>query len=201
MKKRELKIILIILAAALLVFLILDFNYFWFYAKYYFSSRTTVTTFSNPPSTNSTSTPTGQPNFLTIASLNIEAPIVYIDQVGETAFQAGLKNGVVHYPGTAEPGQNGNCYIFGHSSDYIWSNGKYKTVFTLLPRIKIGDKIAVSDKQGHVFTYVAKQTKVVAPTDLQYLNQDYGKKILTLQTSYPIGTALKRFIVIAELEN
>src|SRR5579872_4327564 len=54
----------------------------------------------------------GQPNQLQIPSLKITAPVVYVDQANETAFQAGLKNGVVHYPGTALPGQIGNVYIW-----------------------------------------------------------------------------------------
>jgi sortase A len=141
-----------------------------------------------------------QPNQLSIASLGITAPIVYAQEPNETSFQAALLNGVAHYPGTANPGQNGNCYIFGHSSDYFWSKGHYKTVFALLPRIKIGDNIIISDSDGNEYIYVVKSTLVAATTDVQYLQQDYSKKVLTLQTSWPVGTALKRYLVLAELK-
>jgi HemK-like putative methylase len=70
---------------------------------------------------------------LSIPSLSIEAPIQFIDKADEKTFQAALKNGVVHYPGTALAGEFGNMYIFGHSSDYIWSKGHYKTIFAVLP--------------------------------------------------------------------
>ena len=141
-----------------------------------------------------------EPNMLAIPSLDILAPIVYATASNETVFQADLKNGVVHYPGTADPGQNGNCYIFGHSSDYIFSKGHYKTVLALLPNIKTGARIYVSDAQGNEFVYVVMQATIVSPTDVQYLKQDTAKKMLTVQTSYPVGTALNRFLAIATLQ-
>jgi len=40
----------------------------------------------------------------------------------------------------------------------------------------------------------------VSPKDLSVLDQqNFQKKFLSLQTSYPIGTALKRFVAVAEL--
>lgn len=144
---------------------------------------------------------TGEPNQLKIASLEITAPILYAQTNSETEFQDLLKDGVVHFPGTAEIGQPGNAYIFGHSSDFITSKGHYKTVFALLPRIQVGAEIEISDKQGVIYYYKVVSTKIVAANDVSVLDQgDGSKKILTLQTSYPVGTALKRFVAIAELE-
>jgi LPXTG-site transpeptidase (sortase) family protein len=142
-----------------------------------------------------------EPNTLQIQALGVKAPLVYVNQVSEEIFQKALETGVVHYPGTALPGQIGNCYIFGHSSDYLWSQGKYKSIFVNLPQIKQGDWIEVTDSEGSRFTYEVYEVLVVKPTDLGQLSQETGeKKILTLQTSYPIGTALKRFLVKAELK-
>lgn len=141
-----------------------------------------------------------QPNTLAIPSLGVTAPIQYATQRDEKHFQALLKNGVVHYPDAALPGEVGNMFIFGHSSDYAWSGGRYKTVLALLPKLKIGSEIKVVDKDGYIYTYIAKKIQVAAPTEVQWLSQDTGgKKLLTVQTSYPIGTALKRYLVIAEL--
>jgi len=125
-----------------------------------------------------------------------------VEEKSEKTYQAALQNGVVHYPGTAKPGEAGNVYIFGHSSDYLWSRGNYKTVFALLPRVEIGALVNLSNEEGEIFTYTITDKFVASPKDTQLLSQDTGgKKILTLQTSYPIGTALKRYIVIAELIN
>jgi sortase A len=146
--------------------------------------------------------PVGEPDRLVIASLGIEAPIVYVNEKNETVYQNALKNGVVHYPDTALPGQPGNVYIFGHSSDYVWSMGEYKTVFALLPQIDMGADIQVSNSQGEIFHYSVIETKVVGPRDLSVLDQfNREKSVLTLQTSYPLGTALQRYIVVAELQS
>lgn len=142
------------------------------------------------------------PNQLKIASLGIEAPIIYVDESTEERFQTALKDGVVHFPGTALPGEDGNVYIFGHSSDYTWSQGEYKNIFALLPKIKPGDSILISDALGQLFTYSVTGTLVVSPKETGVLDQQAGKvRMLTLQTSYPLGTALRRFIVQAKLES
>jgi len=138
---------------------------------------------------------------LTIPSLKINAPLVYVSQRNEKTFQLGLQQGVVQYPGTALPGQLGNMYVFGHSSDYTWAKGNYKTVFAQLPNIKLGSEIKITDGAGKVYTYKVTGTVIALPNETKYLSQyNYQKKMLTVQTSYPVGTALKRFLVIAELK-
>lgn len=137
---------------------------------------------------------------LTIPSLGITTPVVYVNQVSEKSFQLGLQKGVVQYPGTALPGQLGNMYIFGHSSDYRWAKGNYKTIFAKLPNIKVGAEVMITDGAGKSYKYRVTGTVVAKATDVKYLSQQaYKKKLLTLQTSYPIGTALKRYLVFTEL--
>jgi LPXTG-site transpeptidase (sortase) family protein len=141
-----------------------------------------------------------KPDTLLIPSLNIEAPLVYITGTAENDFQEGLADGVVHYPGTAKVGDPGNSYFFGHSSDLPWSKGKYKTVFEKLPEIKIGDIIYISDNKGVTFAYTATQTHIVQPNETWVLSQfEHKKAMLSLQTSYPVGTAKQRFVVQAVL--
>ncbi len=141
-------------------------------------------------------------NKLWIHSLGIEAPLVYVSGTTHQIFQKGLENGVVHFPGTALPGDDGNAYFFGHSSDFPWKDGAYKTAFALLPSIQEGDEIWISDARGSLFVYSATATLVVGPKDVSVLDQRGRKsKSLSLQTSYPLGTALRRFIVQAEYKN
>jgi LPXTG-site transpeptidase (sortase) family protein len=144
---------------------------------------------------------TGPPNFLEIPSLQISAPIQFADDTNENKFQEALRQGVVHYPNTANIGEVGNPYIFGHSSDFAFSKGNYKTVFALLPNIEIGAEILATNKDGTQFSYKVFNKFVAKKTDVYLLDQQTGgKKLLTLQTSYPIGTALQRYIVLAELQ-
>lgn len=143
-----------------------------------------------------------EPNMIYIPVINTAAPLVYIEENGERVYQEALARGVVHYPGTAMPGEGGNAYYFGHSSDFVTKPGNYKTVFALLPHMNIGEEIAITDNEGKVYKYTVTETKVVSPTDTHVLEQgDRKEKLLTLQTSYPVGTALKRFLVIAKLNS
>lgn len=139
-------------------------------------------------------------NEIRIESIDVHAPIVYIDDLGEKAFQGALSRGVVHFPDTALPGQTGNAYFFGHSSDYWWKDSPYRNVFALLPHIRQDEIIEVTDSDGNYFKYRVTDTFVIDPSETQVLDQGNGSRtFLTLQTSYPIGTALQRFIVRADL--
>lgn len=141
-------------------------------------------------------------NRLWIHSLGIEAPLVYVSGTTHQVFQRGLESGVVHFPGTALPGEYGNAYFFGHSSDLPWKDGAYKTVFALLPKVKMGEEIWLSDSRGDLFIYSVSGTLVVEPKDVSVLDQgDRKSKTLSLQTSYPLGTALRRFIVQAKYKD
>jgi sortase A len=198
---KSLKTIGSIIAMILVVFVISNLEYIQKNVAYYWSQPSPLPDQSVSSGSTQTEPQTGDPNMIKISSLNVAAPIIYSDGRTEDDFQAALVNGTVHYPGTAYPGQPGNVYIFGHSSDYIWSKGNYKTVFATLPNIKIGAVIQISDNNGKIFNYVVTKTKVVSPKDTSVLSQDTdSKKILSVQTSYPVGTAFKRFVVIAQLQ-
>ena len=144
---------------------------------------------------------TGMLDTIQIAGLGISAPLVYVDDTDVRTFQTGLANGVVHYPSTANPGELGNAYYFGHSSDYISKPGYYKTVFALLPQINLDDEILITNQQGRLFSYRVISQQIVSATATEWLDQgDNHRRLLTLQTSYPVGTALARYIVQAEME-
>jgi LPXTG-site transpeptidase (sortase) family protein len=191
----------ILFSLLLLVILAVAINFSFFYAnlKFAFLRRPQVLDERFRPAVAGEKN-VMEPNYLLVPSLGIQAPVIYSADSSDKGFAEALQNGVVHYPGTANFGQAGNCYIFGHSSDYFWSKGKYKTVFALLPQIKSGEEILVSDPQGNVYRYIVRITKIISPDQTQYLQQDVSKKVLTLQASWPVGTALKRFLAIAELE-
>jgi len=142
------------------------------------------------------------PDTIAIPHIRLRAPLIYIDETRESVIQEALKGGVVHYAGTALPGEIGNAYYVGHSSDLSWNSGEYKTVFALLPYLKPGHRIYVTDAERNTFAYVVIETRVVRPNDLSVLDQGDGtESLLTLQTSYPLGTALRRLLVIAHLES
>ena len=115
----------------------------------------------------------------------------------EKQIQQGLQKGVVHYPGTARPGQNGNFFITGHSSYYPWDPGQFKDVFALLGKLDPGDRFYVYYDQMR-YEYAIYDKFEVQPDNVEVLKQPNDKKMATLMTCTPVGTALRRLIIQAE---
>lgn len=142
----------------------------------------------------------GNSDRIAIPRIGVEAPLIYVDTVDEPSLQKALVDGVVHYLGTANPGEWGNAYFFGHSSNFPTRPGEYKTVFALLSQLREGDEIYITNRIGTKYTYQIFDRKIIKPTQLEVLDQgDRSERILTLQTSYPLGMAIWRYIVLAEM--
>lgn len=134
-------------------------------------------------------------NYIYIPRIRVAAPILYPSLSGDSVINDALLKGVVHYPGTAEPGQKGNVFLTGHSSFYWWVKSDYKTVFTLVPQLVNGDEIIVYHK-GIRYTYKVDDIREVQPTDVSVLRPT-DKPVVTLSTCVPVGTAYRRKIVRA----
>lgn len=132
-----------------------------------------------------------------INNIEVTAPIDFNQQeINEASFQESLRNGVVHYPFTAKPGQPGNSVIFGHSSGQIWAPGNYKFIFSKLEHLEPGNKIFI-DYKGIRYEYEISAKKIVPPTDVSVL-QPTSDNSLTLITCYPVGSNAKRLIITAK---
>jgi len=115
----------------------------------------------------------------------------------EQDIQTALQDGVVRYPGTAEPGDIGNVFVTGHSSYYLWDPGRYKDVFARLHDLEVGDEFTIYWNQ-EVHHYRIATRKVVTPEETSVLDQPHDKKVATLMTCTPVGTTKNRLIFVAE---
>lgn len=113
----------------------------------------------------------------------------------ENQIQEALRFGVVHFPGTALPGDKGNVVITGHSSYFPWDPGRFKDVFALLHQVSVGDRVIVYRDQT-AYEYQIYDKQVVMPDQVEVLTQK-GEDRLTLITCTPVGTNLKRLVVLA----
>ncbi len=134
-------------------------------------------------------------NNLKIDKISINAPIMW--EVEEDKILDQLTGGVAHYKGTSLPGQGGNIFIVGHSSNYFWIKSDYNNIFALLDKLSPGDRIEVSRNNSN-FIYEVKETKVIKPDEVQVL-ENTPKETLSLMTCWPLGTSLKRMVVQSEL--
>lgn len=138
---------------------------------------------------------------LEIPSINVKAPIVMEASTNTDAIYKRLEDGVVHYSGTANPGEEGTSVILGHSSAYPWYKGSYGSVFALLSNLKKGDAIYVS-KNGRYMVYKVKESVVFNPlgddSKIAALEANSGSS-LVLISCYPVGTNAKRIGIRADL--
>lgn len=134
-----------------------------------------------------------------IPKINVEIPVDYsLTSMSEDVVQKGLENGVVHYPATTKPGEQGNAAFFGHSSNNIFNPGKYKFAFVLLSNLQAGDMFYLTYNKK-VYAYKVFDKKVVNPDETWILNPVEGKTATAaLITCDPPGTTLHRLVVWGE---
>lgn len=108
-----------------------------------------------------------------------------------------LYKGIAHAKGTSLPGEEGNTYLFAHSTDAFYNVGRYNAVFYLLGKLEDGDEVEIYyDNEKFVYEVVSKE--IVGPESIEYLGDRGEGEILTLQTCYPPGTTIDRLIVTAK---
>ncbi len=140
------------------------------------------------------------PGHLDIPANNISVPLIWTKDVKD--FDKDLKNGVVHYPGTALPGQLGTSYISGHSSGYLWDKSAYKEVFAILGNVTDGTSFTITatlnNGQKVRYDYVVTGRGEFAANDqAQFVNT--ADSMVALSTCWPVGTTARRLVLFAKL--
>lgn len=148
--------------------------------------------------TNSTVAATTTPEVI-IPKINVEIPVVYTaTSTNEADIENSLESGVVHYPTTSLPGENGNAAFFGHSSNNIFNKGKYKFAFVLLHTLVPGDTFYLT-YNSKVYVYKVISKTVVEPTRVEVLGPVEGQTATaTLITCDPPGTSLRRLVIVGQ---
>lgn len=134
-------------------------------------------------------------NTLFIPKIDISSPILWQINLNENEVQKALQDGIVHLNGTALPGQNGNVFVTGHSSNYPWSKGEYKNIFALLNKLVVGDLIYLN-YNNTVYVYKTEKIFTIKPSEV-WVTESSGEPQLSLMTCSPVGTSLNRLIVKA----
>lgn len=140
-----------------------------------------------------------KPGNIQIPKLGIDLSIIWTADFKK--IQNDLKYGVAHHPQTPYPGERGTSSIHGHSSGDPW-DGNFKTAFTKINFLEEGDDVFITeyglDGQTRRLHFVVRSKQVFEKND-QGQFKDLGGYFLNLSTSWPIGTAYKRYVVTTEL--
>lgn len=127
------------------------------------------------------------------ALTRIKIPAIDVDTVVvEGTSASALKAGAGHYPNTPLPCEAGNVAIAGHRTTY----GR---PFNHLDRLKDGDVIILTTPIGSCTYEITRAPFIVSPRDFSVVQNDPAKKMLTLTTCHPKGSARERLVVQATL--
>lgn len=131
-----------------------------------------------------------------IDKIGLRAPIVLPASKNYGVLKSALEQGIVHYPDSALPGQDGNVFLFGHSSSRIFETNPNYKVFNRVQDLKSGDIILIQ-ANGKEFRYQVSSVKIMQPNETKIYFAS-TKPMLTLSTCWPIGDPKNRTVVEAE---
>jgi hypothetical protein len=96
-----------------------------------------------------------------------------------------LKNGIVRLPITPAPGQVGNSYIIGHTSNFPQVVSKYNTIFKPIERTsKVGEEFYIWDHQCRKLKFVVFESLAIREEDVDTAYKNFGdRRVVTLQGS------------------
>lgn len=124
----------------------------------------------------------------------------------ESPVQVKLRDGIVHLPFTPSPGEVGNSYIIGHSSNYSSVESDYNFIFEpIIEKVSEGEEFVVYDNLGRELTFRVIETKSVRQEEVGEAYKKFDdKRTVTLQGSILEQTAdgwlpTKRYLVTGEL--
>lgn len=199
----KLRFPVLLISLAVLILVIINFPAFSSNFSFWFATNLQNNSYENPTIEKivknrepvSKIIPSVPKNSIHIDKLDLTAPVIF-DVPNETkAVADNLQNGTIHIAGAAHPGEIGNVFITGHSSNYLWSKGDYSHIFSRLNSLLVNDYILVNYNDV-VYFYRVSDKYVASPADIGNLGQSDTSE-LTLMTCYPVGTNINRLIVKA----
>ncbi len=136
---------------------------------------------------------------LIIPKIGVNAPVIpAVNPASPGEYAQALLKGVAHASTSYLPNEDGTVYLFSHSTSYDWFVKDLNAVFYLLKNLEEGDLVVIFYEQRR-YTYVLREKRIVAPTEVSYLVGQSGKRQLILQTCWPPGSTAERLLLFADL--
>jgi Sortase domain len=103
----------------------------------------------------------------------------------ESPIQLKLKEGIVHLGYTVQPGDIGNSYIVGHSSNFSNVKSDYNTIFKPLESKTVpGEDFLIYDRYGRELKFCVFEALKIEESDIATAYKEFpGERVVTLQTS------------------
>lgn len=140
-------------------------------------------------------------NSLEIPTLNLVTPLVIGQSTDIAALERDLDKGVVYYPGSVLPGQNGQIVVLGHSAPPNWPRVKHDWVFSDIESLKVGDQIVIFFNNRQYTYRVIEKSIIKKGQDVGTFGLTGKNNVLTIVSCWPPGKDYQRIAVSAELIN
>ena len=138
------------------------------------------------------------PERIVIHSIGVDLPVLNPTETSVEALDLALLSGSVRYPLSAKLNENGNVFIFGHSSRIAFVKNPMFKAFNRLSELRTGDTIKVTGGgMAHIYR-VSEVRRTDVDEELIDLSPTQGKR-LTLSTCDSFTGKSSRFVVEADL--
>lgn len=162
------------------------------------AATSSANTASGMPNTNLQNTK--KPNGIEIPKIGISAPLIVNESLSDAQVHTWLDKGVVHYPGTAMPGEVGQTIILGHSAPANWPMIKYDWVFSDLNDLQSGDRVFVYFNNKKIEYSVTEKKFLDRGDEVPQDGLANTKNVLILISCWPPGKNIQRIAVEAVLQ-
>jgi len=136
-------------------------------------------------------------NYLYIPTIGIQAPVSW--GVEDIDIKNLLNSGLIQYTASNLPDDAvGNIYIMGNTSGPIWNGSNYKTVFTLLNKVKT-DQVITIIYNNKIYLYRIFEILYKKNNDIIITPGKENESIINLLAQYPVGLNWKTLVVRAKL--
>ena len=138
-------------------------------------------------------------NSLEIPKIGVSAPLVFTETAEQEEIQKSLNIGVVHFPDSVLPGQEGQTIILGHSAPPNWPDIKYDDVFSRLNELEEGDEIFIYFNNKKFNYSVTNKFFLERGEEVpEYLTN--SDNMLVLISCWPPGKDIRRIAVEAAIK-
>ena len=138
------------------------------------------------------------PSKIEIPKIGVSSNIQIPQSVDVATLDVALAKGATYYPGSGTL-QEGNLFLFGHSTNWkVVNNQAYKT-FNNLEKLVKGDKVELVSG-GKTYIYEVTSVRRAADDDV-LVDFSKGTRMLTISTCDTFGQKQDRWVVEAEFKD
>lgn len=139
------------------------------------------------------------PNSLEIPGIGLLTDLIIGQSTDIPTLERDLDKGVVYYPGSVLPGQNGQIVVLGHSAPPNWPHIKHDWVFSDINNLKSGDTIVLYFNNRQYTYKVIEKSIIKRGQDVGSFGLTGKNNVLTIVSCWPPGKDYQRIAVSAEL--